>query len=214
MIYLNFGAGNPADGWYNLDASPFFRIPRIIHKLLSYLKISARSDAFINSNYQYFTYHPGKRFPVNSSICSAIYSSCVLEHLPSSYIAPLLDEFFRILLPGGVVRIIVPDIEKDVRKACSTSDGWVNLNETLGIIPQSLQSNRIRSALEGWVGFPSIHKTFLLKKNLRSALNKHWNLKYSKGTYDSKIKNTILLKVESKKKYKSAIIVELIKKSI
>ena len=48
---------------------------------------------------------------VNNSF-DAVYHSHVLEHLHRSHGIELLHECFRILKPGGIARIVVPDLEK------------------------------------------------------------------------------------------------------
>ena len=40
-----------------------------------------------------------------------VYSSHFLEHIPRDQVAPFLQECWRILKPGGVLRIVVPDLE-------------------------------------------------------------------------------------------------------
>lgn len=45
-----------------------------------------------------------------------VYSSHVLEHLPREMAAPILCEFKRILLPGGILRLVVPDLESIARE--------------------------------------------------------------------------------------------------
>ena len=52
----------------------------------------------------------GLPFPNDSF--DAVYSSHLLEHLHRSHGIELIRECFRILKPGGVARIVVPDLEK------------------------------------------------------------------------------------------------------
>jgi SAM-dependent methyltransferase len=42
----------------------------------------------------------------------AVYHAHLLEHLPRAGAAPFLRECFRVIKPGGVVRVVVPDLEK------------------------------------------------------------------------------------------------------
>lgn len=55
------------------------------------------------------------KLPFAEGSYSYCYSSHVLEHMPRSYAPDFLREIHRILLPGGVVRIVVPDLEGIVR---------------------------------------------------------------------------------------------------
>lgn len=49
--------------------------------------------------------------PFNSSSFAAIYCSHLLEHLPKTKAPFLLKECFRVLIPGGIIRVVVPDLE-------------------------------------------------------------------------------------------------------
>ena len=40
-----------------------------------------------------------------------IFSEHVVEHLERAYLPRILREFLRVLMPGGVARIVVPDLE-------------------------------------------------------------------------------------------------------
>ncbi|MEI8229686.1 MAG: hypothetical protein WCG83_01150 [Candidatus Peregrinibacteria bacterium] len=52
-----------------------------------------------------------KRFPIDSSVIAEILSVATLEHLRKPQVHHVLQEFFRILAPRGVLRISTPDIE-------------------------------------------------------------------------------------------------------
>jgi predicted SAM-dependent methyltransferase len=43
--------------------------------------------------------------------CSVVYSCHVLEHFHKKVIVDVLKEWFRVLKPGGILRISVPDLE-------------------------------------------------------------------------------------------------------
>jgi predicted SAM-dependent methyltransferase len=53
--------------------------------------------------------------PFAAESARACYSSHVLEHISRSYAPKFLAEIFRVLMPGGVVRIVVPDLEQITR---------------------------------------------------------------------------------------------------
>jgi len=50
--------------------------------------------------------------PCDSSSLDAVYHSHVLEHLKTEQAKSLLQECYRVLKPGGVLRIVVPDLER------------------------------------------------------------------------------------------------------
>lgn len=53
-----------------------------------------------------------KGLPLENDSCDAVYHSHVLEHLTKDDGKKLLGECFRVLKPGGVVRVVVPDLER------------------------------------------------------------------------------------------------------
>lgn len=58
--------------------------------------------------------------PFEDSCFDACYCSHVLEHLSGDDAKHLLSEIYRVLKPGGVIRIVVPDLEGVVRVYLST----------------------------------------------------------------------------------------------
>ena len=51
------------------------------------------------------------RLPLADATADLVYSSHFLEHIPREHVAPFLQECYRILKPGGVMRLVVPDLE-------------------------------------------------------------------------------------------------------
>ncbi len=49
--------------------------------------------------------------PIQDSSVSFVYSSHFFEHIPRSKVGSFLNECFRILEPGGVIRLVLPDLE-------------------------------------------------------------------------------------------------------
>ena len=49
--------------------------------------------------------------PLAADTCDATYSSHVLEHLSAAEANPFIAEQYRVLMPGGVIRVVVPDLE-------------------------------------------------------------------------------------------------------
>jgi len=56
------------------------------------------------------------RLPLVDNSASVVYSSHFLEHVPRSAVPVFLRECFRILEPGGVVRLVLPDLENMVQE--------------------------------------------------------------------------------------------------
>ena len=55
------------------------------------------------------------RLPFKEGEFEAVYHSHVLEHLPHSQALPFLRECHRVLAPGGILRVVVPDLEMIAR---------------------------------------------------------------------------------------------------
>ncbi|OUC13632.1 MAG: methyltransferase [Alkalinema sp. CACIAM 70d] len=53
--------------------------------------------------------------PFAERTCDVCYSSHVLEHLQPAQASFLITETFRVLKPGGILRIVVPDLEQIAR---------------------------------------------------------------------------------------------------
>jgi SAM-dependent methyltransferase len=60
-----------------------------------------------------------KRFPIADGSYRYCYNSHVLEHMPRAHASMFLGEIYRILRPGGVIRIVVPDLEGIIRRYLS-----------------------------------------------------------------------------------------------
>jgi predicted SAM-dependent methyltransferase len=89
LNYINIGCGDKFhESWVNIDinsVSPFV----LKHNILEGL-------------------------PFNDDTFEVVYHSQLLEHLPKDKAAKFLQECFRILKPGGIIRIVVPDLENIV----------------------------------------------------------------------------------------------------
>jgi hypothetical protein len=86
VTFVNFGCGRVFhSGWLNFDSSP-------CDERVSYCDISGR-------------------LPFGDQCVDVIYHSHVLEHLEETGAKVFIDECRRILRPGGIMRVVVPDLE-------------------------------------------------------------------------------------------------------
>jgi predicted SAM-dependent methyltransferase len=113
MKILNVGSGarcNP--DWTNLD---LMARPRHLAKRMT------------NSLPPNFVRHRLPRpLPFADEAFDAIYCAQVIEHFPKDIAAGVLAEFRRVLRPGGIARVIVPDFEAQCRmylEALAQTDG-------------------------------------------------------------------------------------------
>ncbi len=56
-----------------------------------------------------------ERLPFEDASFDCVYHSHVLEHLPRFYAPMFCHECYRVLKPGGIIRVVVPDLEQLAR---------------------------------------------------------------------------------------------------
>lgn len=66
-------------------------------------------------------------FPLANNSVNAFQAEDVLEHIPYDHLLPIVNEIFRILKPGGLFRLSVPDYGCDVLRDRSCKDGFGNI---------------------------------------------------------------------------------------
>jgi predicted SAM-dependent methyltransferase len=106
MRYLNLGCGDRFHPeWENVDMYPYAPTVRL-HDLT-------------------------KKLPYRDGEFEAVYHSHVLEHFPRKLGFTFIQECHRLLKPGGVIRVAVPDLEQIARlylesleKASNELPGW------------------------------------------------------------------------------------------
>ncbi|MEQ8880789.1 MAG: methyltransferase domain-containing protein, partial [Cyclobacteriaceae bacterium] len=90
LRYLNVGCGKRFHkDWLNIDVLP--ADPGVIHCDVT------------------------KGLPLEDNDLDVVYHSHVLEHIPKAKVKAFLNECYRVLKPGGIIRIAVPDLEGIVR---------------------------------------------------------------------------------------------------
>jgi SAM-dependent methyltransferase len=117
---LQLGAFDQAvAGWVNTDVTPHLivaRVPGLAWGLFRAGAISSeryaahRSGAFRSLSYLDLS----RRFRFPDASYEFVYASHVLEHLHPDAAERCLREVHRILVPGGVLRIAVPDLDQMV----------------------------------------------------------------------------------------------------
>lgn len=112
---INVGCGaTPTPGWNNYDNSFMVLLSRIPF-FLSLLRragfISPERAAFVNVvTSGTIRWAEASRLPEPSNRARAIYSSHMFEHLDRQQATDFLDEVKRVLAPGGILRLAVPDL--------------------------------------------------------------------------------------------------------
>jgi len=103
MIKINMGCGqrNFGPGWVHIDGGDY---PHLDSNDILHL-------------------------PYNNGTVDLIYTSHVIEYFDKNIVLDVLQEWRRVLKPGGILRVAVPDFEAMARLY---SDGKISLNKILG----------------------------------------------------------------------------------
>jgi len=126
MVNLGSSA-RTAHGWTNIDSSLILKLGkhRRISKLLwkvgllnsdRYARMQRLDEGCVVWNLAKGIPYPDRTFDV-------VYHSHLLEHIDREGAPGFLAECFRVLKPGGVIRIVVPDLEQLARTYVSALDG-------------------------------------------------------------------------------------------
>lgn len=110
--FVHYGCGLCApEGWVNFDASPTLRFERLPIVGRLYTRNSERFPDSVRVG------DITKGLPgIAPQSCDGVYSSHVLEHLSLGDARAALKNTLAILKPGGIFRIVVPDLEAYVRE--------------------------------------------------------------------------------------------------
>lgn len=117
---INIGCGQaPTSGWKNFDNSLSLKLAQFpfLPELLLKLKLIEQG------NYEFILFarlnqieygDVTKGLPLADNSAEVIYSSHVLEHLDQAEATLFLNESKRLLMPGGILRLAIPDVKRKV----------------------------------------------------------------------------------------------------
>ncbi|MBB4316236.1 class I SAM-dependent methyltransferase [Roseospira marina] len=112
--YVQYGCGfNAPEGWVSYDSSPSLRILRLPGVGRWAYRASGNAQTF-PKGVRYGNIVKG--LPEEDGSCDGIYASHVLEHLSRADCQVALGRTWRLLKPGGVFRLVVPDLEGRARR--------------------------------------------------------------------------------------------------
>jgi predicted SAM-dependent methyltransferase/cephalosporin hydroxylase len=112
--------------------------------------------------------------PFENRCCAAVYHSHVLEHIPLPSVRPFIDECFRVLAPGGVLRIVVPDLEtiarlylENLSAAAQGDENAANQHEwmTIELVDQLTRETPGGQMLEYWKQNPMPAEAFVFERS-------------------------------------------------
>lgn len=119
-VKVNLGCGLAvAPGWINVDGSlnaVIANLPVTFHRLA--YRLTGANRYYSKEQYcellrhNFFVHHDlAYSIPLDANSADFVYSSHFLEHLFRKDAQNLLSEAYRVLKPGGTLRIVVPDLE-------------------------------------------------------------------------------------------------------
>jgi predicted SAM-dependent methyltransferase len=120
MDYVQFGCGLCAPGeWRNFDAGPAFWLQKYFPFLTSVLKRNGFPEYPVRL-IEYGDVIAG--LPIKQQSAQAVYCSHVLEHLSLDELRGALRNVFKYLRPGGVFRLVVPDLAYYVQRYAESTE--------------------------------------------------------------------------------------------
>ena len=199
-IKLNLGCGSVRPGgWINTDSSlnaHIQRIPllgKVVHKTLKTVEYNNNNLVYMNLN---------KRWPNKENSVDIVYASHLFEHLTLNSAGLFLSESYRCLKPGGVIRIVVPDLYKICKRYIDSYESSGEADPTQFIM-WAINMHRegqygsklgwIKKFVLEWQGYPHQHKYMYDEKSLTKKMEEHGfvnirSLSYGESQYISEIK--------------------------
>ena len=172
MKRINIGCGQtPTKSWQNFDnsfslcLSKIPILPKMLYKLrflegsqYQFIKFARENDIEYGD--------ATKGLPVPSESCDVVYSSHMLEHLDRNGATIFLKEAYRVLCPSGIIRIVIPDIKKQIEQYNESGDADAFIKAThMCVNRPTTVARKIRLLLVGtrhhqWM-YDGVHPVFL-----------------------------------------------------
>ena len=204
MKKLNLGcASQVVDGWINVD---YFLGARLA-KLPLFTFLNSKLKIFkMNWSKDIFLHDLTRPLPWNSNAVDEIYTSHTLEHLSREDGLSLIAECYRVLKCGGVLRIVVPDLQVIVGKYNSGSIKSDEFIEALGATQHKPKG--LRGIIKKLTQYP--HQCMYTTERLKEIMESNGLDTTPKKFGESLIAD--IEKIELEGRTKSAVVLEGIKK--
>lgn len=171
---VNVGCGStPTPGWINLDNSPTVRLADFpcVGTLLSTVPLLRQRTRFIQvARANHVQWASATELPLADESMTVVYSSHMLEHLDRAHAERFLREAKRVLRPKGVLRIVVPDLQKLVQQYLQSGDADLFVGSTLlPLPPSSSLLDRLKLSTLGHRGHAWLYDAASLSRLLESV---------------------------------------------
>lgn len=208
---VHYGCGLDAPiSWENFDVSPTLRIQKI--PLLGHLATRYFHNVDFPEHVRYGDIVKG--LPnIQENSCGAVYCSHTLEHLSLADFRIALKNTFTMLVPGGIFRCVVPDLEFAARKYVSALDSvdsstsiasYAFLNETL--LGKKVRPRGLKAAAQLMLG----NSNHLWMWDHFSLGNEIRNVGFSdvRNAVFNDSENGAFIEVENKARFQNAVAIE------
>jgi SAM-dependent methyltransferase len=116
-VMINLGCGAKMNwSWNNLDFSPYARLAHHMNiaKILKKVRVVSkeRYQNLLEVDPNIILWDLRKGIPFNNITFDVVYHSHLLEHIDQEYAPTFLKECYRVLKSGGILRVVVPDLQK------------------------------------------------------------------------------------------------------
>jgi predicted SAM-dependent methyltransferase len=173
MLRVNVGCGpSPTPGWTNIDNSPSLalaRVPQAGTAFLERIGLIGAEQARMVGVARTGAVRRGRadRLPFADSSVSVVYSSHMLEHLGRDEARTFLVECHRVLRAGGMLRLVVPDLERYV--SAYQADGDADrLIDSLHMAQSAKEQSTLARLLVGFRG----HRWMYDSRSLRGLVER------------------------------------------
>lgn len=190
---LNLGCGSQIlAGWTNVDyalGARFAKVPlfRSINRSLGLFDSEWDSRIHLHDL--------TRPLPWPDDSASVVYSSHTLEHLSREQGRHLLEQAYRVLKRGGIIRIVVPDLKSYVTKYLEGELKADDFVEAIGVLYGN-PSSTLKRRLAPFIQFP--HKCMYDTPRLVAILEEIGFDATARGPFESDIPEIRALEIEAR----------------
>jgi SAM-dependent methyltransferase len=181
---INLGSSaQVAPGWNNVDFSWIVRLSRYpaLSSLLHRLRLlnDARYARILRLDAGVVCWDLRRGVPFPDETFDAAYHSHVLEHLDREDAPAFLAECFRVVKPGGMIRVVVPDFELLARSYLAVVGRLpqgASMSEHCSAVEQMIDQMVLRTPRHRALANPVVRliETFLVGDTARAGILHRW----------------------------------------
>ena len=175
-VIVNLGCGSsPVNGAVNIDNSPsvFLGHHRVLCACLNVLGLLSPEQRHMISSVREHGIIRGdaRKIPMSDDSVDVLYTSHMAEHLYEEEFRQFLAEAERVLKPGGILRISVPDVEVAVKSYLHNGDADVFCDRLMLCHRQKLSGIRRLNAI--LFGDRGLHKWLYDSRSMKKYIETH-----------------------------------------